>query len=205
MNFQRMKVLEDGSTSGSDDRFYEPSIKLRNNNVKEYKKKLHIDQLNKMLHGYLANGQELDDIDMRLLFGLATKVPPEDIVRASRKLEQRSFVDKVYVPPTPKKPPPPKPVKKPPPPKKDDYQDERYDRVDVANISGIVNPVVGNVAKVKRDGSSQLSGANRLDKINEFGKSATRRESMRRSQKNPPTMDKADEKRTSQQKEDTPG
>ena len=78
MNFQKIKVLEDGSTSGSDERFYEPSVKLRNTKTKEYKKKVHIDQLNKMLHGYLANGYNLDDVDLRLLIGIASKVPVED-------------------------------------------------------------------------------------------------------------------------------
>ena len=79
MNFQKIKVLEDGSTSGSDDRFYEPSIKLRHSKTKEYKKKMQIDKLNRMLHGYLANGQDLDDTDLRLLVGIATKVPVEDL------------------------------------------------------------------------------------------------------------------------------
>ena len=34
MNFQKAKVLEDGSTTGSDERFYEPAVKLRSKKTK---------------------------------------------------------------------------------------------------------------------------------------------------------------------------
>lgn len=43
MNFQKAKVLEDGSTTGSDERFYEPAVKLRNKKTKQYKKLHHIE------------------------------------------------------------------------------------------------------------------------------------------------------------------
>jgi len=43
MNFQQAKVLESGSTSGSDDRHYEPSIALGKTKTKLYKKVFHTD------------------------------------------------------------------------------------------------------------------------------------------------------------------
>ena len=77
MNFQKSKVLEDGSTSGSDERFYEPAIKLRKKKTKQYKKLHHIEQVNKMLNGYIEQ-HELDAVDARLLVGIATKNPTQD-------------------------------------------------------------------------------------------------------------------------------
>ena len=52
-------------------------VKLRQSKTKSYKKMHHIDQVNKMLNGYIEQ-QELDDVDARLIIGIATKNPTID-------------------------------------------------------------------------------------------------------------------------------
>ena len=74
VNFQKLKVLDSCSTSESDDRYYEPSVKIRDADTKLYKKNKHTEEINKMLSGYVAQ-KDVDDVDIRLLVGLASKVP----------------------------------------------------------------------------------------------------------------------------------
>ena len=71
------KVLESGSTSASDENYYEPSVKLRHAKTKTYKRKDHTDNVNKMLNYYLED-PELSPVDSRLIVGLASKVPTQD-------------------------------------------------------------------------------------------------------------------------------
>jgi len=71
LNFQKAKVLESGSTSASEDFYYEPAIALRNPDTELYLKKHHADQINGMLKGYNKNSIQNDE-DARLFFGIAT-------------------------------------------------------------------------------------------------------------------------------------
>ena len=77
LHFQKAKVIESGSTSGSDDKAIEPSVKIFKQDTPEYKKSHYKNQVSTMLNGY-AEQKELNSIDVRLLYGLATKIPAID-------------------------------------------------------------------------------------------------------------------------------
>ena len=194
MNYQKLKVLDDGSTSGSDDRFYEPSVKLRDTGTKDYKKRLHIGRLNKMLHGYLADGYRLDDTDMRLLVGIASKVPVEDLPgtkkgkdesRVDKDNSRVNLLEKVLLPSPRKQSAPRRPVKVSGGIVEQDRaetQGDVYDRTDVANISGMVNPVVGTVGKIKRDHRT-LEHEETFKKVTEYKKNDSPRKASHRTPK----------------------
>lgn len=52
LSFQKLKVLDSGSTSDSDDRFYEPSVTLKNADAWLHKKEKHTEITNRMIKGY---------------------------------------------------------------------------------------------------------------------------------------------------------
>ena len=78
MNFQKLKVIDSGTTSESDERYYEPNIAIKKADSKLYKKQKHTEETNKMLAGYVKQ-REISDIDARLLVGVASKVPMQDL------------------------------------------------------------------------------------------------------------------------------
>lgn len=77
LNFQKVKVLESGSSSESDDFHIEPSVKLREQDGPSYLKKHHTMTINDMLANYTSNG-DLNFTDQALLFGLTTRIKYND-------------------------------------------------------------------------------------------------------------------------------
>ena len=80
-----MKVLDSCSTSESDDRYYEASVKIREAGTKLYKKSKHTEEINKMMNGYIAQ-KDINDVDVRLLFGVASKIPMQDLPKIEKKV-----------------------------------------------------------------------------------------------------------------------
>ena len=96
LNFQKAKVLESGSTSASDDWSYEPAVALRDPKTQVYLKKHHADQINRMLLGLNETSQK-DEVEARLLYGIATKTPLDiaPVATPAADKPKTSFFDKL--------------------------------------------------------------------------------------------------------------
>ena len=77
LDYQKLKVLESGSTSQSDDTVKEASIKAREKSTKSYKRDQYAQSVNKMLNNYIEDAF-INEVDARLLVGMVTKLPVQD-------------------------------------------------------------------------------------------------------------------------------
>jgi len=84
LNFQKLKVLDSGTSSDSDEKCCEPNVALKTPQAKLHNKQRFADATNKMLDSYV-NRQIVNEIDARLLLGVVSSTPVQDVDKPKKK------------------------------------------------------------------------------------------------------------------------